>query len=147
MNDATFIAVISGIVSIVTIFGVKVWDSVIKKQEDKGKMQGKEFDDGVERRKELIKEIERLNGVITQKDEHIGKMQEALDKAREAIAEWAVKYTKLEGNYINALEDLQRLSGDVTEKVSMVKHDMINQRSADMLEDELREKGVIRPTQ
>jgi len=126
MNEAVLIAVISGAVSVVTIFGVKVWDGVIKKQEERSKMHGKEFDDGVERRKELIREIDRLNTVIAAKDEHILRMQEALDKARDTIAEWAIRYTKLEGQYLNAMEDLQKITGAVSE----VKHKVINQNAA-----------------
>lgn len=138
MNETLITVIISAIVAISANYGVKLLEKQNKKQELEAQKQGREFDDGVERRKELIKEIERLNIQIAGKDEHIMKMQEALDKAREAIAEWAVKYTKLEGQYINALEDLQKLSGDVTAKVSMVKHDMINKRAADQIEEEVR---------
>lgn len=141
MTEALYMAVISAIVSIVTIFGVKVYDGMVKKRELEAARDGKEFDDGVERRKELIKEIERLNTVITAKDENIKRMQEALDRARDAISDWAIKYTKLEGHYIKALEDLQEITGDVTKEVSKVKHDMIDKRQTDILSQELADQN------
>jgi predicted nucleic acid-binding Zn-ribbon protein len=143
-NEAFYLAIVSAVVSVVTIFGVRVWDGLIKKQEQRAQMMGKEFDDGVERRKELIKEIDRLNGVITIKDGHITQMQGALDKARDTVQEWAIKYTKLEGQYLSAVEDLQKMTGDVSEGMSKIKHDIRNQNAAGQLAHEVEqmEKGA-----
>lgn len=131
LTEGVQIAIISGVFAAVVGLGVKII-------EGRNSVRGKDLDDGAERRRELLEEIKRQNLIIEAKDKRIEEMQALLDTARETIGKWAVKYTKLEGNYIAVLEDLQRATGNMSEQVSTVKHELINKISADRLEDELR---------
>lgn len=114
MDNSNFPAlVISGLVSVLTIFGVRVFDYISKRSEALSKQKGKEFDDGVERRKELMREIEEYKKTIVLKDSTINDLYRQIDKLKDDIRDNAILYTKLDLKYREALHDLAHFSKEM----------------------------------
>lgn len=116
MNGETFSLVISAAVSILTIFGVQVVNAMAKKNEYSSKLQGKEFDDGIERRKELIKEIDGYKATILEKDKQIYESTQRIETLKDKIQQLTIDYVRLEGQYNDAVGDLAKFSEELAEK-------------------------------
>lgn len=116
MNTYIIGLLISGFVSVLTIFGVQFLNFLAKGQENRTKIQGKEFDDGIERRKELIKEIEGYKVTIGEKDKLILASQERIESLKDDINTLTIKYLRLDGQYNDAIEDLAKFSEEMAQK-------------------------------
>lgn len=116
MNGTNFSLLISAGASILTIFGVQVVNALAKRNESQSRIQGKEFDDGIERRKELIKEIENDRITIAEKDRLITIAQARIESLKDEITRLTIDYVKLEGRYNDAVEDLAKFSEELAKK-------------------------------
>lgn len=116
MNTTTISVIASGISSFFVYFGVKFIDFLIKRQESTTRLSGKEFDDGIERRKELLKEIEEYKVVIRAKDLQIGAHLDTINRLKDQIRDDSIKYIRLEGRYNEAVGDLETFSLDLALK-------------------------------
>lgn len=116
MTGETFSLVVSAAVSILTIFGVQIVNAIAKKNEYASKIQGREFDDGIERRKELIREIDGYKAVILEKDKQIFESTQRIETLKDKIQQLTIDYVKLESQYDDAVGDLAQFSEDLAKK-------------------------------
>lgn len=125
MDNATFTALIALGTAIATGMGVKFFDFLIALRKSKDGLNEKQFDDGVLRRQEMIKEIEYLRGVIVTKDNELAAYDTKFEKLNTDFFQLSINYTKLEGDYKGVLEKLEDLKKGITEKIDEKKDEII----------------------
>lgn len=109
MDQATFAAVIALGTAIATGAGVKLFDFLIAIRRGRDGLNEKQFDDGVLRRQEMIKEIDYLRSVIANKDKEIATYQTQIEGLRREFFDLSISYTKLQGDYRDVVEKLEEL--------------------------------------
>lgn len=109
MDQTTFAAVIALGTAIATGAGVKLFDYLIAVRRGRDGLTEKQFDDGVLRRQEMIKEIDYLRGVINNKDKEIIDYQKQIEDLRREFFDLSISYTKLQGDYRDVVEKLEEL--------------------------------------
>jgi hypothetical protein len=119
LNSNIISLIISGGVSILTIFGVRLVDSYTKGREQVNRLQGKEFDDGVERRKELIREIEAQRKIIEAKDIAIAEHLVRIEALKDKVSQDAIRYIVLANKYEDVVNELSRFSTEMAERFKL----------------------------
>lgn len=109
MDQATFAALIALGTAIATGMGVKFFDFLIALRKGRDGLTEKQFDDGVLRRQEMIKEIDYLRNVIDNKDKEILAYHASIETLRRDFFELSIKYTQLQGDYRDVVEKLEEL--------------------------------------
>lgn len=119
MDNATFTALIALGTAIATGMGVKFFDFLIALRKGKDGLNEKQFDDGVLRRQEMIKEIEYLRGVIAGKDKEISGYQTTIEGLRKEFFDLSINYSKLQNDYKDVAEKLDELKQQVNQRAAL----------------------------
>lgn len=119
MDQPTFTALIALGTAIATGAGVKFFDFLIALRKGKDVLTEKQFDDGVLRRQEMIKEIEYLRGVITAKDKEIAEYQKTIEKNRQDFFDTSLNYARLQNDYKDVAEKLEELKKQINERAAL----------------------------
>lgn len=121
MDQATFAALIALGTAIATGAGVKFFDFLIALRKGRDGLTEKQFDDGVLRRQEMIKEIDYLRSVIEAKDKEIVAYHTSMEGLRREFFDLSIKYTALQGDYRGVLENLEEMKQKFIETVDQKK--------------------------
>ena len=119
MDNATFTALIALGTAIATGMGVKFFDFLIAARRGRDGLEEKKFDDGVLRRQEMIKEIDYLRIVITNKDKEISGYQTTIETLRKDFFDLSINYTKLQNDYKDVAEKLDELKKEVNARAAL----------------------------
>lgn len=119
MDQPTFTALIALGTAIATGAGVKFFDYLIALRKGKDVLTEKQFDDGVLRRQEMIKEIEYLRGVIITKDKEIAEYQKTIEKNRQDFFDSSMNYTRLQNDYKDVAEKLDELKQEMNARAAL----------------------------